>query len=403
MRLLEALEINTKRRASSLRPFRTRLVSGFLPLHFGDLLQARLNLALPDRHVVLESGVYGDLSGNLDRALSAKPDAIAIALEWQDLDSRLGLRQLGGWTPEVSGDIGANTAAVFDRLASSISASSHPGPIAICPPTLPLPPFSHEDGWTAGRAELLLNSNLSGFLSRISKLPSLRIASMGALNRISPAADRFDVQSELAVGIPYKMAHADAVAQILARLIQNPVPKKGLITDLDDTVWRGILGEVGPKEICWDLSNKAQIHGVYQQFLMALAARGVLLAVASKNDPALVEQAFTREDLALRRESIFPVEASWGRKSEAVGRILKAWNVGADSVIFVDDSPMELDEVKIAYPEIETRLFPARDAAAAWRLIVELQDQFGKREIREEDRLRLSSLRSAGQVCRGPA
>jgi FkbH-like protein len=403
LRLLEAFEINNRRHASGARTSRNWLACGFTPLHLRDFLEAYLNLAFPDRDVVVETGLFGDLCGNVQRALDSHAESIALVLEWQDLDPRLGIRQLGGWTPEIAEDIVAGAGGTLHRLEAIISGREPTGILAISPPTLPLPPFSHEPGWQAGRGELTLHHLLGCFLQRISQVRNVRLTSSAAIDRLSPTPDRFDVQSEIATGFPYKSSHADAVARMLARLIHNPSPKKGLITDLDDTVWRGILGEVGPQQIRWDLSSAAHIHGIYQQFLTALSARGVLLAVVSKNDPALVAQAFERPDLLLKRDSIFPVEAGWGRKSEAVSRVLKAWNIAADSVVFIDDTPMELEEVKSAHPAMETLLFPARDSAAAWRLITSLQDQFGKPEIREEDRLRLASLRSASQFAENAA
>src|SRR5258708_40172043 len=105
---------------------------------------------------------------------------------------------------------------------------------------------------------------------------------------------RLDVQSELLSGFPYQLSHASALAELLAALVRNPIAKKGLITDLDDTLWAGILGESGVDGISWHLEQKAHIHGLNQQFLASLASAGVLIAVASKNDPALVEQAFER-------------------------------------------------------------------------------------------------------------
>ena len=59
---------------------------------------------------------------------------------------------------------------------------------------------------------------------------------------------------------------------------------KGLITDLDDTLWAGILGEVGVNRVSWDFASRAQSHGLFQQFLASLASTGVLIAAASKND-----------------------------------------------------------------------------------------------------------------------
>jgi FkbH-like protein len=172
-----------------------------------------------------------------------------------------------------------------------------------------------------------------------------------------------------------------------------PAPKKGLITDLDDTLWRGILGEVGIDGISWDLDHHSQMHAFYQCLLNALANEGVLLAVASKNEASLVQEAFSRKDLALSANSVFPLEVSWGPKSEAVARILKTWNVAADSVVFVDDTALELAEVKAAHPEVECIQFPTKDSAAIYELVLRLRDLFGKRIILQEDSIRVDSIR----------
>ena len=81
-----------------------------------------------------------------------------------------------------------------------------------------------------------------------------------------------------------------------------------MITDLDDTLRRRILGEVGAEGISWDLDHHSQMHALYQRLLGALATEGALIAVASKNDPPLVEKAFRRKDLALSADIIFPME-----------------------------------------------------------------------------------------------
>ena len=60
----------------------------------------------------------------------------------------------------------------------------------------------------------------------------------------------------------------------------------------------------------------------------------------------LVEQALARGDMLLSKESLFPLEAHWKPKSESVGRILETWNVGPSDVVFIDDSPTEVAEVR---------------------------------------------------------
>src|SRR5207253_7677851 len=163
---------------------------------------------------------------------------------------------------------------------------------------------------------------------------------------------RFDLKSELFNGLPYSLSHASLVAESLVRLMVPPVLKKGLITDLDDTLWSGIVGEIGVDKVSWDLSSHTHLHALYQQTLRALADQGVLVGVATRNDPAVVATALSRSDLLILKERLFPIEAHWKSKSSSVRRILATWNIGPSAAVFVDDNPRELEEVKAAFPEI---------------------------------------------------
>jgi FkbH-like protein len=239
-----------------------------------------------------------------------------------------------------------------------------------------------------------LRSSVASFARRLIEIPRVRVLNQQRLQQLSPAGERYDPRSDLQNGFPYQQSHADVLASLLAALMVETPLCKGIITDLDDTLWRGILGELGPQGVTWDMAEHAQIHGVYQQFLDAMAERGALIGVASKNDAGLVEDALNRPDLHIRRERLFPVEAGWGRKSESVSRILHTWNVGADAVIFVDDNPAEVAEVEFRHPQIKGRHFRGEDPQAVLALLSELRDCFGKRVVTAEDGIRSASLRS---------
>jgi len=375
-------------------PFNVTLACGFTPLHLQTFLAAHLQAVLPDRRVEIQTGLYGDLGGTLERA--AGSDAIAVAMEWPDLDARLGYRNLGGWGPAGESDIAAQVQASLQRIRAAIEKTDGI-PIAISTPTLPPAPAFHTPGWEAGPCELELDQALACFAASAGKHPLVSMVNARRLIEDSPAERRLDLKSELSTGLPYTVAHADQLGQALARLIQRPAAKKGLITDLDDTLWKGIVGEVEAEGVSWDLASHSQVHGLYQQMLRALAASGVLIGVASKNDPAVVERAFARPDLLLPKESVFPIEVHWDAKSASAGRILKAWNIAADSVVFVDDSPMELAEVKAAWPQMECLQFPAKDPADAETFLRKLRDLFGRTHVGAEDALRLESLRRSAE------
>jgi FkbH-like protein len=218
------------------------------------------------------------------------------------------------------------------------------------------------------------------------------------LDRISPPGARFSAKSELYCGLPYQLHHADVLAEHLALLVESRAPKKGLITDLDETLWRGIAGEVGAQNVSWDLDHHSQMHGVYQQALRSLAEASVLIAAASKNDSHMVSEVFQREDLLLPEKHVFPIEAHWGAKSTSAARILKTWNMGADSVVFIDDNPMELAEVRSAFPEVECIQFPTGDDQAIYELLGTLRDIFGRQRVSEEDQIRIESIRGSQQA-----
>jgi FkbH-like protein len=155
---------------------------------------------------------------------------------------------------------------------------------------------------------------------------------------------------------------------------------------------------VGPDAVSWDLDSGSQVHALYQQLLAALSRRGVLVAIASKNDPDVVQEALERADLHISKDMIFPVRVSWDPKSAAVEEVLAAWNIAASDVVFVDDSPMELAEVEARHPGITPVLFPAADPNGVANTLRHLASLFWRDQVTAEDSLRLASLRSASKL-----
>ena len=395
MKLIEALEALKQTPPSQSPSLEIQLACGISPLHFLTFLSAHLRRQFPSHKIVIGTGLFGDLLGNLERLGRQGPAVVVVVIEWQDLDPRLGLRQLGGWGPRQLSDIVRSVRDQATRVSECLGSIAQNNTITLALPTLPLPPIAITPGWQSSSFENDIRAVVTSLVAELSRLPRIRIVSSQRLDQISRPAARLDVKSALNTGFPYSLGHADAFAGLIAQIVRDPLPKKGLITDLDGTLWQGILGEVNVEGIAWDIDQYAQKHGLYQQLLASLAETGILIAVASKNDPALVEEAFRRRNPILARKQIFPVEISWGPKSASVSRILHAWNVSADSVVFVDDSSLELAEVKAAHPQIECLSFPRNDDGAAYQLLQDVRDLFGKQCICAEDEIRLRSIVAA--------
>lgn len=375
------------------------LCCGFQPLHLQTYLAAHLHGLAGGRPIQIDTGDYGDLLGTLRRAQGDRFDTVCVAMEWSDLDTRLGYRQLGGWGRTVHDDVLSVVASRLAQIRQGIELAAKASTVIVSAPTLPLPPVSFTQRAQASRVDLQLRRLIIDFVSGIEPMPGVRILSSEHIDSGSPASSRLDIKSELVAGFPYAMAHADFMGEAMANLALPRPRKKGLITDLDDTFWGGLVGEVGPAEVKFDLDSGTQIHAIYQQFLAGLADAGVLVGVASRNDARVVEEALSTRDLHIDPAKLFPREVHWGEKSESVRRILQAWNIAADAVVFVDDSPRELAEIGAVFPGIECRLFPgAKEPAKAMALLAELRDLFGRHTISEEDLLRSSSLAAAGEA-----
>ena len=397
MNVTEALRVLRARQPGG-EPFRVLLASGFTPLHLKTLVQAHLQQMLPNRSVEIDIGLFGNLTETIHGVLNQNSHSLVVVIEWSDLDPRLGYREAQAWGHKVSGSIVGTCRNALDRLAASLEAIPAAIKVAISTPTLRLVPAFGVPAWGAGAHELALEELLAVFAARVGRAPHRSILNARWLGERSPPGARHDVEAELRFGFPYTVPHTSVLAEGLSRLLLPRQPKKGLITDLDDTLWHGLVGESGPGEVSWDLATNQQIHGLYQALLQALADSGVLIAVASKNDREVVDQAFQRSDLRISSTAMFPLEVHWEPKSVSVTRILEVWNISPDAVVFIDDSGLEIAEVRSVHPEIECLQFPQRDSPAGVRLLEYLRDLFARSEVSYEDSIRLQSIRGAAEL-----
>jgi FkbH-like protein len=399
MKLSDALRVVTEARARSPRQS-TYLVCGGSALHLSTFLSAHFAERRPELALDVLSGPYGDLEGNLRRASTSAAHSAVVVIELSDLDARLGPRATAAFGVSVYDEILRDVAAQLGRLHDPLVELAARMPVVLCGPTLRWELVGHTHGTQASAFELKLELLIQGFLAQLSDHESIRIQHNGRLESQSPPHERRDVRSSLQTGFPYRLPHASALADLLVTLLSPSAPLKGIITDLDDTLWAGLVGEVGPEGVSFDQETHCQTHGLYQTMLQSLSELGVLIGVASRNEPQVVERALDRPDLRIARDRIFPVEAHWGPKSELVAAILAAWNVGAESVAFVDDSPMELSEVEARFPDMTCLRFDGRDATSTVALCARLRDAFGRPALRTEDRLRIDSVRTSEQVRR---
>lgn len=140
-------------------------------------------------------------------------------------------------------------------------------------------------------------------------------------------------------------------------------PKKVLVLDLDNTLWGGVVGETGPQGIAIRESPDGEAFRAFQRHAQGLNRRGVLLAVASKNNLADAQEPFLKNtDMILSLSDFAGFEASWDPKAEALKRLAKNLRLGLDSFVFFDDNPAEREHIRQALPEVEVVDVPEEPA-----------------------------------------
>ena len=216
MNLIDALERLKGPIAENARPLRVFLACGFTPLHLETFFAAHLHNLYPACRVELNSGLFGDLIGNLERLRPEEYDALAVVIEWPDLDSRLGLRILGGWQVEKLPDIVNSANHSLERLMRALQGISLALPTCICLPTLPLPPLFYTGTQQSSVFELNLRRNLAAFAEAISIGRQVSVVSGQRLDENSPLGKRFDLRTEITQGFPYKTFHASVIGELLA-------------------------------------------------------------------------------------------------------------------------------------------------------------------------------------------
>ncbi|MBR5673782.1 MAG: HAD-IIIC family phosphatase [Muribaculaceae bacterium] len=135
--------------------------------------------------------------------------------------------------------------------------------------------------------------------------------------------------------------------------------KKCLVLDLDNTLWGGVLGEDGIDGIRLGGDYPGKAYTYWQRSLLQLSRHGVILAVCSKNNEADVIEAWEKNAaMVLKREHFSAVRINWKDKVTNMRELAAELNIGLDSMVFLDDSPIERELVKQMLPEVEVPDFP---------------------------------------------
>ena len=170
--------------------------------------------------------------------------------------------------------------------------------------------------------------------------------------------------------------------------------KKLLILDLDDTLWGGIVGEVGWKNL--RIGGHDHLGEAFRDFqiqIKSLKNQGIILALASKNDEVTAIKAInSHPEMILSMEDFVTHRINWEDKAKNIIDIVNELNLGLQSVVFLDDSPFERARVQEALPEVLVPELP-KDPTDYNTFLSKLRC-FDKTHVTDEDKSRSNLYKS---------
>ncbi len=352
----------------------------------------------------LQVGGYGSYVDELLNPQSAlakfKPDIVFVLLDLEDIAGRLPDLCADGIGEGVDAEIEESVARMAQLLRSFRASSSARALFQGC-----LVPDVTSLG-DVGDANLprsltsavhQLNRRLTALCSTVSDCVFFDIDHLAA--RHGRASWR-DTRMFLASRLPVSAASFSTYSRGLVRSFSTlfRAPRKVLCTDLDHTLWGGILGEEGPDGIATGSAFPGNCYLEYQKYLKQLSSRGVLLAIVSKNNEADVREAFQvrAADLGLGLDNFVATKISWNEKSDSIRELAQELSLGLDSFVFVDDNPVECEAIRQQIPEVAVIEAPVEEP---WKLVELLSAQpfFDAAVVTDDDVNRLNEYKAQAQ------
>jgi len=147
----------------------------------------------------------------------------------------------------------------------------------------------------------------------------------------------------------------DIIVEEIKRIIESfkGNKKKCLILDLDNTLWGGVVGEVGLDGISLSAIKEGSQFYIFQRQLKRLKEMGALLTICSKNNPEdAIEVLNNHPAMILKENDFVSMKINWKPKPANISELAQELNIGLDSMVFIDDSEFERESVKSQLPDV---------------------------------------------------
>lgn len=303
---------------------------------------------------------YGQTAHDVRNPASAlydfRPDVALIAPDYRTLG--LAQAQIDSAAAEV------RVGAALADMHSVLDALGRAGVGSVIVQTLPIPPepwLGHFDPRAAGSVAAQIGAFNAGLMDLADRHHAV-VLDIAGLAATVGRAHWFDHgqwhRAKLPFALDFVPLYADHVARVLGAIRGRA--RKCLVLDLDNTCWGGVIGDDGLDGIrIGQGSPEGEAYLAVQHYALALKARGIVLAVCSKNDDATARLPFRHHpDMVLREDDFAVFTANWNDKATNLRQIAHMLNIGTDALAFLDDNPAERARVRQMLPEVAVPELP---------------------------------------------
>ncbi len=337
---------------ADLRPISVRILATCTVGPYRELLTTALVGA--GLRPVVEAADYGSFemtlaAGRFTTCAGDDPDVVSLLI-----DESLFLP--ADWSPTDVTGLAEHVRGRLAEVGSAIGAAATAGTATVVLHTVPLPAevrdgvISLRDRAAVAQLWLRLNDGLLELALQHPQAVVVDLAGVLADTAFRVRDDRLHRYGDL----PYTDGALLVLAGEVRRVAQARagLSRKVLALDLDNTLWGGVLGEVGAEGIELGALYPGNAYRQLQQSVRRLREQGVILVLASKNDAALVDEVLSgHPEMALDAESFAVRAVNWKAKAENLRAAADSLGLSTSSMVFMDDSNFERGHVAAELPE----------------------------------------------------
>ncbi len=201
---------------------------------------------------------------------------------------------------------------------------------------------------------------------------------------------------------PFSEYFNNALSQHLLGIILALEAKTARVIalDLDNTLWKGVIGDDGIEGIQVGGDYPGNAFKTIQNIFKSFQKRGIALALCSKNTEKIAFEVFEKHpDMVLDKDDLAAWRVNWLPKPDNLRDLSAELDLGLASFCFIDDNPLEREEVRASLPEVYVPEMP--DEISEWPEYILNLPELAYISLTDEDRKKAEQYKVRSEIKRG--